>query len=519
MMPLENKATKEFEMRDAEEGISLPGMLARQSSTDDEDSESLQLLGRGKNDDQERPSSSSSAGAPNGNNKLEKTLGLWSGVAIIVGVMIGSGIFAFPGEVLKFSPSRGFALSAWIISGSLALTGALSYAELGTTIPSAGGEQAYLKEAYGTFRLCGADVGDLLSFMFCWTNVFVTRPASLAIICLVFGEYMQKFASGVSSAKGATAWGFGCMVLVTTINAVSVKAAIKTQDTLTWIKVIVLLAISGSGIMLLVENSGDFFSESPEHEANRSPLSATYGVALQGCLFAYDGWQNLNYVVEELKNPAQLPKALMMGVPTVVLLYFFVNMAYFAALPPSEVETTTTIGVDFARKVFPPFVVAAMPLLIALSALGSANGTIMSASRLVYASARAKQLPSLLAQVHSTLATPVWALVFEFAIGCALLLFGSLDTLLNYFGLAQWIFYFLTVLGLLILRRTRPEMARPYRVATAVPIVFCVTSAVLVVSTVAGAPSDSLVAIGFILAGGGVHACRVIYIKSGTVLQ
>ena len=209
---------------------------------------------------------------------LERTLSLSSGVAMIVGVMIGSGIFAFPGSVLRNSPTVGLSLAAWVIAGILALSGALSYAELGTAIPSSGADQAYLKRAYSPFEVLGINVGELLSFLFCWTNVIVSRPASIAIISLVFGEYLDSFVTGTHRHSGA--FGALCLLFVAATNIVSVKAAVAVQDALMWVKVVALAAIAIAGGILLA-NQGSFADVArPE-----TPSATMYGVALQGaCL-------------------------------------------------------------------------------------------------------------------------------------------------------------------------------------------------------------------------------------------
>ncbi|CAG8548374.1 8439_t:CDS:2 [Funneliformis caledonium] len=441
---------------------------------------------------------------------LEKEVTFFNGLTLVVGLMIGSGIFASPGPVALHAGSVGMSLVVWIVCGFLACTGALTYAELGSEIPLSGGEHAYLNHAYGS----------LLAFLYSWTAITCLKPGSNAIIAVIFAEYINRIvyhsAFNVNLPDETRVWlnkivASLCIIIISFINAYSVRLATRTQDIFTALKLITLAVIAVIGFVVLGKGGftnnfeGDVFEGS-------STRTSDYALAFYSGLWAYDGWNNVNYVTGEMKNPARdLPRVIMVGLPIVIVCYTLANVAYYAVLPSSVVTNTNTIALDFGRKVFGPVGGVIFALCVAASCFGAANGSIFTGSRLIYVAAREGYLPSFLGKVHGTWNTPTAALIMQAVLTIVMIIPGTFLTLLNFVSVAAWIFYFLTSFGLLILRWREPDLRRPYKVWLSTPIIFCCVAIFLVIMPFARVPLQSLAAIGFILAGVPFWYIRVKY--------
>jgi L-type amino acid transporter 9 len=277
-----------------------------------------------------------------GGGEVPKSITFLNAVSFIIGTMIGSGIFAAPGSVLLDSGSVGFSLLAWLVAGVIAMLGSACYAELGTLLPANGAEYTYIL----------AGVHPLPAFLFTWSSSLVTRPGSQAIMIIIAGTY---FAQIFYDQGGAPLWVIrGTAVLLNTvvflINLRSSLWGARLQDITTYIKVVALASISIIGFVYLGRNASD--PESPTRQ-NLSPGNAfpraglnlgRFGLAVVTALFGYDGWNNANFIVAEMKNPARdLPRALFVGIPLVMVVYLTANIAYLAVLPLSQI-------VDFEKK-------------------------------------------------------------------------------------------------------------------------------------------------------------------------
>ncbi|KAG9292308.1 hypothetical protein G9A89_009120 [Geosiphon pyriformis] len=442
---------------------------------------------------------------------LEKEVTFWNGVSLVVGLMIGSGIFASPGPVAQHAGSVGMSLVVWVACGLLACTGALSYAELGAEIPLSGGDHAYLSHAYGS----------LPAFLFSWTAITCLKPGGNAIVAMIFAEYINRIIYHTTFEKESDhptdkthQWfnkltASACILLISFINAYSVRLATRTQDFFTALKLIALAVIAIIGFVVLGKGGltknfqGDLF-------AGSSTEMGDYALAFYSGLWAYDGWNNVNFVAGEMKNPARdLPRVIMFGLPLVILCYLLANIAYYAVLPNTVVTNTNTIALDFGRKMFGTTGGILFALCVAASCFGAANGSIFTGGRVIYVASREGYLPAIFGKIHSTWNTPTAALAMQASFTIVMIIAGTFEALINFYSIAAWVFYFLTSFGLLILRWREPNLPRPYRVWISTPIIFCCVAVFLVVMPFIRVPLESLAALGFILAGIPIWLIRV----------
>lgn len=478
----------------------------------------------GATDDSATDDDDDSEGIQNSGN-LKPTLSNISAVAIIVGTIVGSGIFASPGVVLYHSGSSGAALIVWTLCGLLAYLGACCYAELGAALPDSGGEVHYLHYIYGS----------MFSFLFSWTNAVVTRPASLAIIATVFGEYTcllfwpENVPRSELSPIVIRITAIICIALVTAINSISVNSGMFLQCATTCLKVLALALIILSGLYYAIfikpgmdeKNYYNYYSVNHSNNklgfgkgdlgfTNTTTSIGDFGLAFQAGLWSYDGWNNLNYAVTEMKSPQSLPYVIRTATLLVVVLYILANIAYLHVLPLNVVRTSEAVGTDYGRLMLGgTFGGLLVTLSVVTSTLGALNGSIFSGSRLVHSAAKKELLPSCLACVDRRRDSPIRALLCQGTIGSVLCMFGTFDTLVNYFGAAAWMFYLATVFGVLVLRWREPNLHRPFKVWISNPIIFCLFALMLVFTPLMVSPRETIAAFMFILIGIPVWFWRV----------
>ncbi|ORY99407.1 amino acid permease-domain-containing protein [Syncephalastrum racemosum] len=442
--------------------------------------------------------------------ELQKKVSFLNGLGLVIGSMIGSGLFSSPGAVMEAAGAPGTALLVWLVSGLLALMGALCYAELGTMLPMNGGESVYLNRAFGS----------LLSFCFEFATIVVQKPGSLAIIFTVFGEYVSRIAyhtyffkmphDSEEAAELADSvipfflpklLAIVALIVVTLINAFSIRAGIRVQDALTLVKVLTALVISVVGIVMLAKGTiaGNSFQGDPF--AGMSTLSfGQYSLALYSGLWAYDGWNNLNYVSGEMKQPHRdLPRVIIFGIPVVIVCYLLSNVAYLAVLRPEVVIHTNTVAMDFGKKLIGPAGGIVLAVFVALSCFGSANATAFTGARIIYVSAKQGHLPSFFGHLNASRQTPITALALQAVLTSIMIIIGSFRALVNFYSLSAWIFYFLAVLSLIVFRYKEPELKRPYKVWLPLPVLFCMIALFLCTMPFVEAPFESLAALGFVV--------------------
>ncbi|KFV19976.1 B(0,+)-type amino acid transporter 1, partial [Tauraco erythrolophus] len=418
-------------------------------------------------------------------------VGLISGICMIVGTIIGSGIFISPKAVLANTGAVGPCLIIWAACGVLATLGALCFAELGTMITKSGGEYPYLMEAFGPIP----------AFLFSWASLLVIKPSSFAIMCLSFAEYASvPFFSGCDPPQVVVkCLAAAAIVIITIVNSLSVKLGSYLQNLLTAAKMIIIIIIIVSGIVLLAQGQTENFEDSFKD----STISvSSISLAFYNGLWAYDGWNQLNYITEELKNPYRnLPLSIIIGIPLVTVCYVLINISYFTVMTSTELLQSQAVAVTFGDRVLYP-ASWIVPLFVAFSTIGSANGTSFTTGRLVYVAAREGHMLKVLSYISVKRLTPAPAIIFYGVVAIIYIIPGDIDTLINYFSFAVWIFYGLTVLALIVMRFTRKELKRPIRVPIIIPVIVTLVAILLVLAPIISAPELAyLYCVLFILSG------------------
>ncbi|KAH9924030.1 L-methionine transporter [Fomitopsis serialis] len=437
-----------------------------------------------------------------------KTLGLLNGIALIVGLQIGSGIFSAPGVVIANMHSVGASLGIWLGAGLLAWTGASSFAELGSSIPVNGGAQAYLHYAYGP----------LVAYLFAWTAIIVLSPGGNAVISLVFAEYLNRLfwhsTSADASPDSIPQWAvkltavsailFVFLICVATPNAAPRMAVMFTA---------VKISITVLGLVQLARGqassslTSEPFFASPLSGAGASSLAqagpSEIARALYSGLWAFDGWNQANYVGGEMKDAQRnIPRAIHCSMGAVIILFFLANLSYFVVLDKATLARSNTVALDFGRALFGPVGGIVFALMVAISCFGALNGSAFTSSRLIYAAGKEGYLPAVFGQLNKRLQTPLNAMGLQATLTITFIVVGGgFRSLINFSVVAAWTFYFLTVLGVLVLRMKEPQLERPYKTWLTTPIIFCAVCIFLLSMPIKAAPTQALAAIGFILAG------------------
>ena len=411
--------------------------------------------------------------------QMEKRLGLLNGCGIIIGNIVGSGIFISPTGVLKSSGSIGMSLAMWIACGLYSILGALCYAELGTTIKASGGEYAYIHEAFGP----------LLAFVQLWATMLIIRPAAQAIVAATFAKYIiQPFLDEdcESPQFAINCIGCACVLLITFINCVSIRASTLINDVFMVAKVLslVLIIVTGGYYMIFEDAAENYRGAFDDTITDPFELS----MAFYSGMFAYAGWNYLNFMTDEIINPNRnLPLAIVISLPLVTVIYVLANVAYFAAMRPDELLSSPAVGITFADK----FLGSAswiMPILVAMSTFSAVNGSILTGSRLTLVGAKYRQLPQLLAMVNLKFLTPIPSVILTGVISCLMILPGNIGAVLNYFS---FVFYFtidLSVAVLIYLRIKRPELERPIRFYIIFPVAFVVICTIVLLFSIYADP-------------------------------
>jgi amino acid transporter len=482
-------------------------------------------------------------GGPGGGSlEKHKTLTYLNGLSLVVGLIIGSGIFSSPSRVSTEVGSPGASLVIWVIAGVLAWTGAASYAELGGAIPLNGGSQVYLAKI----------IGELAGFLYTWVSVLVTKPGSAAIVAIIMGEYLVRAALGAEAEKESP-WVYKSVAMlgltvVTLCNCVSTKLSVRINDTLMFLKFFALVGVTVIGIVVAATGlsfDGPASMDWKAHEwfEGTSMDGSAWAVALYAGLFAYDGWDNTNFVAGEFHNPGRdLPRVIHTAMPLIIISYLLANMSYFFVLPIASINSSNAVAVLFGHKVFGPVGAIVFALVVSASCFGSLNSSTFSSSRLVYAAGKEGYIPEVFGQIGvgrhshpdalSTTArsrswlgrrlrslvcdddtvmffTPVWSLILNAALTFIYIAVGEFSTLITFAGAAGYTFYFLTVLGLIILRIREPHLERPYKTWITTPIIFCCVSLFLLSRAVFANLFQTAIVVAFVLAGIPVYFFRI----------
>lgn len=430
--------------------------------------------------------------------RLVRSLGLRETFALVVGTVIGTGVFLKAAVMSQTTGAPVWVLSAWVVAGVLSFVGALCYAELGSMFPRAGGEYVYLREAYGDFA----------GFLYGWMRFWIGTPGSIA----AYGVGAATFLSAIvdfGSPSGKNLVAIATIVFFSGINCFTVLVGGRLQALLTAFKITMILALTAA--IFFGGSGGNVEHLVPAGAADFRGFSA-FGTAMLAALWAYDGWCNMPMAAGEVDNPGRnIPLALGLGMAAVLGIYVLANLGYFYALPFGEVLSAYSpehreampVATKAVHALFGGTAVTVVTVAFVVSALGAMNGSILTGARVPFAMARDGLFFKPLGDLSEGSRAPAAAVVTQAVISCALALSGTFDELTNYVVFASWIFYALATASLFIFRKRQPGMSRPFKVPGFpwLPGVFLLASVLLLGNTLMTAPRESAIGLVFILSG------------------
>ena len=438
--------------------------------------------------------------------ELKRELGLWSAVAIVVGTVIGSGIFLVPKAMILRVGSPEMVFAVWIFGGLLSLFGALTYAELSSALPEAGGEYVYLREAYGPF----------FGFLYAWTQTWVAKSASIATLATAFFYYFANFmpeleavmftanvplgpGGGPFEVRYGQLLAMAVILFLAGVNYVGVRVGGGVQVAITILKVGLIFAIIAVGLSSGHGTAANLSSSIPA----AGGVVGFFG-ALVAALWAYDGWNNVSMVASEIRDPKRnLPRALIGGTLLVILIYLLTNLAYFYVLSSSEVAASDRVAAEMMRRIFGTSGANAVSIAAMISIFAALNGSILSGSRVPYAAARDGYFFRAYAHVSPQYHTPGVSIILLSVWSAVLVLSGRYEQLYTLVIFPSWILYAMATGAVIVLRRKRPDLPRAYKTLgyPFVPIIFVLVAIVLLANTLVESPRESLLGLVIIAAG------------------
>ena len=422
--------------------------------------------------------------------KLARVLTLLDATMINAGGIIGSGIFMVPATIALLTGSTSLILAVWVFGGLISLFGALSVAELGAAMPRAGGQFVYLNEAYGP----------VWGYLYGWSCVAVINTASIAAVGVAFSEYLSFFFP--LSTMGIKSVAILSVILLTIINILDVKSGARAQNIFTLLKIGAIFGIISLGLVMdggSAENIQPFYPDRP-----LPALVGPLGLAMVSVLWTYDGWIFITYVAGEVKNPGRnIPLSLVFCMLIVISIYLLINFVFTYTLGIGAMGTSTLVASDSAFIFLGEKGAVLVSIIILISLLGANNGFILTSARINYAMARNRLFFQQAAKVHPKFKSPANALIIQAVWACALTFSGTYNQLITYIIFASWIFYAMSCAAVIILRKKRPEMKRPYKPPgyPYIPNIFILFAVFLTFNTILEAPRDAAVGAGIILAG------------------
>jgi APA family basic amino acid/polyamine antiporter len=439
--------------------------------------------------------------------ELSRDLGLLSATSVIIGGIIGSGIFGAPAGIAQQLQSPGLFMLVWVVGGILSFCGAVCFAELGALLPRTGGQFIYLREVYPP----------IVAFIYGWTEAFLIQTASMSAIAYIFATYASFFFPAISIENALfTIAGFAMstqhalmiliLVFLGTVNYFGVRFGGFIANVFTISKVVAL-----AGLVLIVAFAGGdwghfspFFPENPP-----SNLISAFGAAMIGAMFAYNGWHNANMVAGEIRDPQRLlPRAIFIGLFIVLAVYLSVNWSYLYVLSVGEVANSSRIAADVAERVIGPVGGVFISLAVMVSTFGTINNGMLATPRVSYAMAKEGLFFKSITYVHPRYKTPSHAILIITLSGIIWTFLGDFQKIIDAFAWAMYTYYTLTIIGLFTLRRKYPDIPRPVKAwgYPVTPILFILISTVYVFSVLYEKPWESLPGLLFVAVGLAVYA-------------
>lgn len=441
-------------------------------------------------------------------DELHRALGPLTSGAILAGTVIGTGIFLVPSTMARETGSVAGVFAVWLFGALLTLCGAFTYAELGSSLPEAGGEYTFLRRAYGP----------IWGFLYGWQQIVIGRTGSIAAIGLAASLFLGYFIGGLDSdllvwggfaISGLQVAAIFCILLLTFINLFGIARGGTLQSVLTAIKIGAILALVALAFGSSQGSWQNFLVDTPQPERTLTAHLSAFGAALSAALWAYDGWNNLTLVSGEIRDPDRtIPRVLITGILAVAVIYMLANLAYFYILPFQDVQQSQRVAQDVATRLLGSIGGQALTLAAVVSTLAALNGSILSGARIFFAMSRDGLFFKGLSAVHPIHRTPVRALLFQCLFASALILLlghdkAAFERMLDYALFGTWGFYGLTSLAVIVLRYTHPDLPRPYLTVGYpwVPLIFSAVALLFCVSIAVRRPEESLMGVLFLLAG------------------
>ena len=422
---------------------------------------------------------------------LARTLTKQDLVLLLVGTVIGSGIFLVPGAVLQQSGGHvGLALMVWSLGGVLSLLGALTYGELGAMDSASGGLYVYIRDAFGR----------LPAFLYGWTLFFVISSGSLATLAVAFSRYLDQLVD--LSPLVARLVSVLVIVLITIINVVGTRRSANVQNWTTGAKVAAIVVMS-LALIALGDRMGSIAGQ-PWPEIGTTALISGVGTAMIGVLWAYEGWQYVTFAAGETVDPERnFPRAMLIGTSALIALYLLPNIAYIAALGPEGVVASNRVASEAVTALMGPTAGTLIAAAILVSIFSAANGLTLTAPRVYFAMAKDRVFFSRLADVHPRFGTPAFAIIVSSAWAILLAATGTFEQLLTYVVFAGWIFYGLGAASIFVYRRTRATARRPFSVPLYpfTPLLFILAAAAIVLNTIVAQPGRAAIGLAVVLLG------------------
>ncbi|XP_060081739.1 b(0,+)-type amino acid transporter 1-like [Ylistrum balloti] len=413
--------------------------------------------------------------------RVKRRLGLLSSVSLIVGNIIGSGIFISPRNVLAKTRSVGLCLVTWALCGVISMCAALVYAELGTLIPKSGAEHAYFLKTYGSF----------VSFLYVWCQAFVTMPGSMTVKALTLSEYLSEVifdecgqSMYMKKIIATTAIYIKDLPLLLTVsvaitNCISVRLTARVQIFFTFVKLMGLVVIIVGGIWWM--STGQFGSLVTGFDGTTNNVQ-DFALAVYSGLWAYDGWGGLNSVTEEIKNPKRnLPLGIVISVLLVTAVYLLVNVSYLSVLTKSEFLSSLAVGVTWAEQVIGPAVIL-IPIVVICSVYGSSNGSNFTSSRLLFQAAREGHMPELCSYIHVHSLIPLPSVLLLTTLSLIYMIPAEISGLMNLLNFIGWLFYGMAMIAVIILRWKMKDTKRVIKVPLVIPVLVLLICVYLVVT-------------------------------------